>query len=43
MSPGRIAVSLEVAPKQGVASAPEWPGWCRAGRDEGAALRALAS
>jgi hypothetical protein len=39
----RIAVCLEVAPKQAVASALDWPGWCRAGRDEGAALETLAS
>src|SRR5439155_6919555 len=38
----RIAVCLEVTPKQAVASALDWPGWCRAGRDEGAALEALA-
>ena len=43
MSSPRIAVCLEVAPKQAVASALDWPGWCRAGRDEGAALAALAS
>jgi hypothetical protein len=39
----RIAVFLEVTPKQAVASALDWPGWCRAARDEGAALAALAS
>ena len=38
-----LAVCLEVTPKQTVASALDWPGWCRAGRDEGAALEALAS
>jgi hypothetical protein len=38
-----IAVFLEVTPKQTVASALDWPGWCRAARDEGAALAALAS
>jgi hypothetical protein len=43
MPPRRIAVCLEVTPKQAVASALEWPGWCRAGRDEEAALEALAS
>jgi hypothetical protein len=32
-----------VTPKQAFASALDWPGWCRAGRDEGAALEALAS
>jgi hypothetical protein len=39
----RIAVGLEVTPKMSFASALDWPGWCRAGRDEGAALEALAS
>ncbi|MFC0529848.1 hypothetical protein [Phytohabitans kaempferiae] len=39
----RIAVCLEVAPKDTVASAIEWPGWSRAGRGEDAALEALAS
>jgi hypothetical protein len=42
MSSRRIAVFLEVSPKQAVASALDWPGWCRGGRDEGAALTALA-
>jgi hypothetical protein len=43
MPPGRIEVCLEVTPKQAFASALDWPGWCRAGRDEGAALSVLAS
>jgi hypothetical protein len=43
MSPRRIGVCLEVTPKQTFASALDWPGWCRGGRDEGAALEALAS
>jgi hypothetical protein len=43
MSSHRIPVCLEVRPKQAVASALDWPGWCRAGRDEGTALEALAS
>jgi hypothetical protein len=38
-----VAVSLEIAPKQTFAAALDWPGWCRAGRDEDAALEALAS
>jgi hypothetical protein len=38
----RVAVCVELTPKQAVASALDWPGWCRAGRDEGAALEALA-
>jgi hypothetical protein len=42
MSSRRIAVCLEVAPKQTFASALDWPGWCRAGRDGGTALEALA-
>jgi hypothetical protein len=37
-----IAVCLEVTPKETFAFALDWPGWCRAGRDEGAALAALA-
>jgi hypothetical protein len=43
MSSRRIAVCLEVTPKQTIASALGWPGWCRPGRDEGTALEALAS
>jgi len=43
MSSARIAVCLEVAPKQSLASALDWPGWCRAGRDDASALEALAS
>jgi hypothetical protein len=39
----RIAVCLEVTSKMSFASALDWPGWCRAGRDEGTALEALAS
>lgn len=39
----RIGVCLEVSPKQTVASALDWPGWCRAGRDDAAALETLAS
>jgi len=42
MSSRRIAVCLEVTSKQSFASAFDWPGWCRAGRDDGAALEALA-
>lgn len=43
MSSHRIAVSLEVTPRNTVASALDWPGRCRAGQDEDAALEALAS
>jgi hypothetical protein len=39
----RIAVCLEVTPKAAFASALDWPGWCRAGLDESAALAALGS
>lgn len=42
MPPRRIAVCLEATPKQAFASALDWPGWCRGGRDEDAALKALA-
>ena len=37
------AVYAEVAKKRAFVSAREWPGWCRAGRDEEAALSALAA
>ena len=43
MSSGRVAVCLEVTPKQAFASALDWPGWCRAGGDQDAALAALAT
>ena len=43
MSSGRVAVFLEVTPEQALASALDWPGWCRAGRDDDAALETLAS
>ncbi len=39
MSSRRIAVCLKVTPI--FASALDWPGWGRAGRDESAALEAL--
>ncbi len=32
---------LEIGQKRVFAAALDWPGWCRGGRDEGAALRAL--
>ena len=41
MVSGRIAVGLESTPKKVFASALEWPGWTRAGRDETTALAAL--
>jgi len=38
----RIAVYLETTDKKVFACAQDWPGWCRAGKDEDLALRALA-
>lgn len=38
-----IAVVLEVGTKRTFAWADDWPGWCRAGRDEAAAQAALAA
>ena len=40
-SASRIAVSLEVGSKLTFASALDWPGWCRSGRDASAAVAAL--
>lgn len=40
-SPNTIDVYLEIGKKRTFASALDWPGWCRAGRDPAAALRAL--
>ncbi len=39
---GGIAVGVESTPRRTFASALDWPGWCRSGRDEAAALAALA-
>ena len=36
-----IAIYLEVGKKVAIAGALDWPGWCRGGRDEAAALAAL--
>jgi hypothetical protein len=36
-----ITVYLEVGQKRTFAAALEWPGWCRSGRDEAAALQTL--
>ena len=36
-----VDVYLEVGKKRVFAAALAWPGWCRSGRDEGAALQAL--
>jgi hypothetical protein len=38
----RIAVYLETSPRKVFACAQDWPGWCRAGKDEELALAALA-
>jgi hypothetical protein len=38
-----IEVCVEATAKRAFASALAWPGWCRAGRDESAALAALAA
>jgi len=40
-SANEIPVYLEVGQKRVFAGALDWPGWCRAGRDEAAALAAL--
>jgi hypothetical protein len=37
-----IRVYLEISPRKVFACALDWPGWCRAGKDEAAALTALA-
>lgn len=34
-------IYLEIGQKKTFAGALDWPGWCRAGRDEGSALKAL--
>ena len=36
-----VAAYLEVGSRRVFAGAIEWPGWCRSGRDEETALRAL--
>jgi hypothetical protein len=41
--PSAIDVYLEVGTKRAFAGALDWPGWCRSGRDEEAALQALAA
>jgi len=40
---GRTRVYVEVGGKRAFASAADWPGWCRSGKDEAAALEALAA
>jgi hypothetical protein len=36
-----LDVYLEIGTRNTFAAALDWPGWCRVGRDEAAALRAL--
>jgi len=38
-----VGVFLEATPRRAFASAADWPGWCRSGKDEAAALAALAA
>src|SRR5262245_28278284 len=37
----KLNVYLEIGSKRTFAAALDWPGWCRSGRDEAAALQAL--
>src|SRR5687768_4393280 len=37
----QLAVYLEIGKKRTLAGALDWPGWCRGGRDQEAALQAL--
>ena len=39
---GKTRVYLEIGSKKTFASAVDWPGWCRVGKDEDGALKALA-
>ena len=39
----KVPVYLEVGKKRVFAAAVDWPGWCRAGKDEAGALEALAA
>ena len=41
MSPNPIQVFLEVGQSRVFAVVPQWPGWCRSGNSEDAALKAL--
>src|SRR5688500_12747414 len=41
MGDHELRVYLEIGKKRTFAAAVDWPGWCRAGRDEEAALQAL--
>jgi hypothetical protein len=38
-----ITISVEAAPKKAFATAVDWPGWSRSGKDEGSALAALSA
>lgn len=40
---GKTRVYLEMGARRAFASAADWPGWCRSGKDEQAALEALAA
>jgi len=40
---GRTRVYVEVGGKRAFASAADWPGWCRSGKNEAAALETLAA
>src|SRR5829696_3273491 len=40
-SANNFEVYLEIGKKRTFAGAIQWPGWCRSGRDESAALQAL--
>jgi hypothetical protein len=41
MAPAKIRTYVETGNKRAFAGAIEWPGWCRAGRDQDSALEAL--
>ncbi|MCQ3980463.1 MAG: hypothetical protein DPW09_44200, partial [Anaerolineae bacterium] len=41
MAQSKINMYLEIGQKRTFAGAIDWPGWCRSGRDEAAALQAL--
>ncbi len=41
VTPQPVALYVEAGPKRTFASAIEWPGWTRAGRDEVAAIKAM--
>ena len=40
-NPEPVPIYLEIGQNKAIAGALEWPGWCRSGRDEAAALEAL--